>query len=127
MKLIARTLVILAAALLVCGATFVLGSTSAAQALFPARRGREVVSEQRPAEIGPGPVDSAGTAPPGTGRRGPGGSRGRGGFAMLEVLQSLAIVAVIVAVVAPVLRVTRRRTKAPSQPPAARDTPLAAE
>src|SRR5919202_377805 len=129
MKIIARTLAILSAALLVCGATFALGGSSFTQAAFPSGLGRDVMNGQPEPQFGPGGFDNQGSGAPGgfdgAGRRGNDGGRGPGGFAVLEVLQNLAIVAVIVAIVAPLLRLARRRTKSAARRRVTTDAPLA--
>ena len=120
MKIIARTFAILAAALLVCGATFVLGGSSFTQAAFPSGPGRDVLNGQPAPQFGPGGFDGAG-------RRGHDGSRGPGGFGVMEVLQNLAIVAAIVAVVAPLLHLARRRRKSAARRRVVRDAPMASD
>jgi hypothetical protein len=118
MRLIARTLIILTAALLVCGATYALAGSAYLQTAFPARAGRGESAQGGPPAFTPGTADSTGT---GVGRPNrPGGERGGfGGFGAIEVLKNLAIVAAIVAVVAPILHLARRRTRS-----AAKTSPL---
>jgi hypothetical protein len=100
MKLLMRTLIILAVALSVAGATYAMagqGANASAGGRFPAR-----------AEVG---------RPGGEFRDGdfggePRGSRGGGLFGAVEVLRDLVIIGVIVAVVAPVKRLLNRRKPA---------------
>ena len=131
MKIIARTLTILAAALLVCGATFALAGSSFAQAAFPSGPGREALNGQRAPQFGPGGFDNQGSGTSGSfdgaGRRGHDGGRGPSGFGVMEVLQNLAIVAAIVAVVAPLLNLVRRRTKSAAPRRAAPDAPMVSD
>jgi hypothetical protein len=110
MRLIARTLIILTTALLVCGAIYALAGSTYLQTSFPARARRGEDVEGRPPAFTPGTADGAGSI---VGRPdGQGGERGRsGGFGAIEVLKNLAIVAVIVAIVAPILRLARRRSR----------------
>ncbi|GAB4204213.1 MAG: hypothetical protein OHK0022_29150 [Roseiflexaceae bacterium] len=123
MKMYTRTVVILAAALLVCGLT--LGLVNAGVLPEPEGRGFEQGQLPQGAQIVPG-QDAALTAPQGNpdgqgfaGRRpgGPHGEGGRGGFAAFELLKNLAIVAVVVLVVAPIAGwLDRRRTDPPTAP-----------
>jgi hypothetical protein len=126
MRLIARTLIILTAALLVCGATYALAGSRYVQTAFPARAGRGENVEGRPSAFTPGTADGAESI---VGRpEGPGGERGRsGGFGAIEVLKNLAIVAAIVVIVAPILRLARRRTRSAAPAPALSDTPMASD
>ncbi|HZB95076.1 MAG TPA: hypothetical protein VE268_03865 [Herpetosiphonaceae bacterium] len=131
MKIIARTLAILSAALLVCGATFVLGDSSFAQTASPSGPGRDVLNGQPAPQFGPGGFDNQGSGAPGgfdgAGRRGHDGGRGPSSFGVMEALQNLAIVAAIVAVVAPLLHLARRRRKSASRRRVVRDAPMASD
>jgi hypothetical protein len=124
MRLIVRTLIILIAALLVCGATYALAGSSYVQTAFPARAGHGENAEGRPPAFTPGAADGAGES---VGRpSGPGGERGRaGGFGAIEVLKNLAIVSVIVVLVAPILHLIRRRARSAAHTPSLADTPMA--
>jgi hypothetical protein len=126
MRLIARTLIILIAALLVCGATYALAGSRYAQTAFPARAGRGENAAGRPSAFTPGATDGTGN---GVGRpQVPGGERGGpGGFGAIEVLKNLAIVAVIVAIGTPILRLTRRRAHPAARAAALSDTPMASD
>jgi hypothetical protein len=126
MRLIARTLVILMAALLVCGATYALAGSEYAQTVFPSRAGRVEAAEGRRSDFAPGTAGSAGGF---EGRpEGPGGERGGpGGFGAIEVLKNLAIVAVIVLIAAPILRLAQRRTRSAAPPSALSDAPIASD
>jgi hypothetical protein len=108
MRIIARTLIILIAALLVCGATYALAGSMYAPTAFPARAGRGENAAGRPSASTPGAADGTGNS---VGRpQVPGGERGgSGGFGAIEVLKNLAIVAVIVAIGTPILGLARRR------------------
>lgn len=126
MRLIARTLIILTAALLVCGATYALASSGYAQTAFPARAGRGADGKSSPPEFTPGSANGTGGAEGGPNR--PGGERGGpGGFGALEVLKNLGIVAVITVIVAPILGLIRRRTRSGGRDAALLDTPLGSE
>ena len=114
MRLVARTLIILTAALLVCGATYALAGSAYVQTAFPARGGRGENAQARPPAFTPDTADSTGSGigPPNR----PGGERGGfGGFGAIEVLKNLAIVAVIVAIIAPILHLARRRSPTNAQ------------
>ncbi|MBK9712687.1 MAG: hypothetical protein IPO81_15455 [Kouleothrix sp.] len=115
MKIVARTLAILAAALLVVGATYVYASSSSA-AGFEERGGfgRPQIGEQGP----PGGFDHGGF------------DRERGGgpslFGIGEVIKNFVIIGVIVAVVSLATRLLPRRPagSGPRQsPPGARPSP----
>jgi hypothetical protein len=96
MKMIVRTLAILAAALAVAGLTYAVVQLSGAQQ--QATYGADGPAAQRPAGEGGRPAGLAGE-----------GRRGGGLFAVAEVLKSFVIVAVITAIVAPVAHLLRRR------------------
>src|SRR4051812_14245415 len=121
MRLIARTLIILIAALLVCGATYALAGSRYGQTAFPAGAGRGTWRAGRLSAFAPSATDATGNS---AGRlHVPGGERGGpGGFGAIDVLKNLAIVAVIVAIGAPILRVVRRRTHPAAPAPALSDT-----
>jgi hypothetical protein len=122
MRLIARTLIILIAALLVCGATYALASSRYVQTAFPARARRGEDVEGRPPAFASGTADGVGRPD------GPGGERERsGGFGVVEMLKNLAIVAVIVVLAVPILRLARRRTRSAAPTPALSDTPMASD
>ena len=126
MRLIFRTLIILIAALLVCGAAYALVGSSYVQTVFPARAGRGANVAGSPSEFTPGTANSAGSAL--ARPEGPGGERGRsGGFGAIEVLKNLAIVAVIVVIVAPMLHLARRRTRSDTPARTLSDTPMASD
>ena len=127
MRLIARTLIILIAALLVCGATYALAGSAYAQTAFPARAGRGENAEGRPPAFTPGTANGTGSTAAARPNR-PGGERGAGGgFSAFEVLKNLAIVALIVAIGAPIAHLARRRARSAAQPPALSDTPMASD
>lgn len=102
MKLIGRTLIILLATLIVCGAAYAIeGGRASGPSGFPQRGSFQ---EQR----GPGNL------PTGTFRRpeGPGGRGDRGGSwlgGIFELLRSLLIVAVVAAISLPFVRLLQRR------------------
>jgi hypothetical protein len=126
MRIIARTLIILTTALLICGATYALAGSSSLQTAFPVRAGRGENAEGRPPAFTPGAADGAGSSVGRPNR--PGGERGgAGGFAAIEVLKNLAIVAVIVVIVAPPLRLARRRTRSSTPPFALSETEMASD
>lgn len=125
MKLLVRTLIILAAAGLISGITFAVAGSSYAQALFPAGPRRGEFAGARPPEAASGATaDGTSSATPRAGEVGREGGGRPGGFAAVELLKNLAIVAVIVALAAPIQRLARRRTKpiANRQPVAAAPT-----
>lgn len=119
MKLIGRTLIILAAALVVVGGTF-----AYVQSGF-AGGGRDRFAERaggfaRPANPGqPGFGPSAGRGEFGRGEFGPGGrDRGPSLFGIGEIIKDLAIIGIIVAVVTTLTGALSRRR---DQPPAAQE------
>jgi hypothetical protein len=126
MRLIARTLIILTAALLVCSATYALAGSRYTQTAFPARAGRGENADGRQPPFTPGSADGAGSI---VGRpERPGGERGGlGGFGAIEMLKNLAIVAVIVLIVAPILGLVRRRPRSAVPALALSDTEVAAD
>jgi hypothetical protein len=102
-KIIIRTLIILAAAMVVVGATMAYASSG-----FAAGSGRDGFDRRPPAGFaeGSGPPGfipgGEGARPEGFGDRpdGPGGREGgRGAFGASELLKNVAIIAVIIAVV----------------------------
>ena len=115
MKIISRTLAILAAALLVCGAAYALAQSSGTTSSFPERGGFE---RRGQLEGGP-PLGQGGFGGP---ERGPfpgdfGRERGMSLFGAVEVFRNLAIIAVIIAIAAPIAgRLRKRRTDKPAQP-----------
>ena len=121
MKIIGRTLAILAAALLVCGAAYALAQSSGTASGFPERGG---FARQQAGGPSAG-QDGFGGTERGRFPGGPDGERGRGMslFGAVEVARNLAIIAVIVAIGAPIAALARRRRSGkPGQqhsPPAA--------
>lgn len=118
MKLIARILLILAAALVVVGITFELGQTSYAQNLFPSR-GRPQMAVQT---SGGTTTDASSTTERAAPARG-GESRGASLFGIVEVVKDLVIIAVITGAVSFAKRLLpKRQPKAkvnrPNAPPA---------
>ena len=115
MRILARTLAILAAAFVVAGGVFALAQSSFAQTLFPARPARGAGVEGRPpATADIGPTSNGGAAFRGHEHE---GGRSPSLFGAVEVLKNLVIISIIVAVVSLVQRIWRR--------PNARPTPTA--
>ena len=112
MKILARILAILAAALVVAGGVFAVAQSSYAQALFPARPERGAFAEgQLPAAAN---AQAAGmpTAPndaAASGRHEHEGGRSPSLFGIVEVVKNLAIISIIVAIVSLVRRAWRGR------------------
>ena len=111
MKLVGRTVAIVLAALLVCGATYALGTAG----LLGSGRG-EFRERQRAGQTNATGTQLETQAQPPQGQfpegfegRGRGGREGGGLFGLFEVGKSLAIVALIVAVVASAQSMIRRR------------------
>lgn len=117
MKIISRTLAVLAAALLVCGAAYALAQSSGTNSNFPERGGFD---RRGQLEGGP-PLGQGGF---GGSERRPfpgdfGRERGRGMslFGAVEVFRNLVIIAVIIAIAAPIAgRLRKRRPNKPAQP-----------
>jgi uncharacterized protein with LGFP repeats len=99
MRILARTLAILAAALVVAGGTFALGRSSYAQSQFPARPAPGV-------EGSPAPAANDGAAFRGHDHQ---GGRSPSLFGAVEVFKNLAIVSIIVVVVSLARRAWRGR------------------
>lgn len=114
MKIIGRTLAILAAALLIVGATVAIVQNTASASLAPGR----AEFRQPPANLSAedaGGASFAGARPPRGADHGAGGSSL---FGLLEVAKNLGIIAVIVAVVAgagSLLRSGRQRSQRPAE------------
>jgi hypothetical protein len=92
MKLIARILAILAAALVVVGVTFAISQTSFAQSTLPAMPDRAAQASSTATQVS--------ATPP---QRGPGGEHGGQGmslFGAIDLLQNVVVVGAIVAMVA---------------------------
>ncbi len=115
MRILARTLVILAAALIVAGGVFALGSSSYAQTQLPARPARTAGVEGSSATTAGATTTSNNGAP--FVEREHEGSRSPSLLGAVEVFQNLAIIGIIVAIVSFVKRRWRRR---PNTPPALR-------
>ena len=100
MRIIRRTLAILAAAMIVVGVTFGFARSSSAQALAPAR------SPQSQSAGGTIDASAAGRRGPPAGEFGRERNRSASLFGVVEIVKDLAIVGIIVALVALVTRVT---------------------
>ena len=117
MKIIARILMILAAAGAVTGVTMALVGAQAEVAGAPQRG---PAAQMQPSDNNAFPGNSSGEQ-----RRGPRGSEHGGLFGAGEVLKNLVVVALIVAVAAPLTRLLRRiaarSANRPAAGPAAKD------
>ena len=112
MRILSRTLAILAAACVVAGGVFALAESSFGQALFPARPAGGAGLERRPPTTAAS--EAAGTAPTSNGGTGFRGHEHEGGrspslFGAVEVLQNLVLISIIVAGVSLVQRIWRGR------------------
>jgi hypothetical protein len=116
MRILARTLIILAAAAAVAGGLFAVAQSSYTQTLFPAGPARSALAEGQP----PANAQAAGSLPPRDGadfgRPNHEGGRSPSLFGAVEVVKNLAIISIIVAIVSLMRRPWRGRR--PTTPPA---------
>lgn len=116
MRILARTLVILVAALIVAGGTFALGQSSYAQAQLPARPSRSVGVQESSAPAAGAATGAATMSNDNAAfvEHEHEGGRSPSLFGAVEVFQNLAIIGIIVAIVSFVKRIWRRRPNTPS-------------
>jgi hypothetical protein len=111
MRILARTLAILAVAAAVAGGVFAIVQSSYAQILFPARPTRGAFAGEQSPATGAQATDTSLPADDGAafGRPDHEGGRSPSLFGAVEVFQDLAIVSIIVAIVSLVKRAWRGR------------------
>ena len=121
MRILARTLAILAAALVVAGGAFALGQSSYAQAQFQAGPARSAGVEGSSATAASAAAGAPTTANNGAafGRHEHEGGRSPSLFGAVEVFKNLAIIGIIVAIVSLVKRIGGGRPLSASSAPTA--------